>query len=212
MSVRQREEIQELLRTHSIARAVRSLVVRSVFAIIGACVLGTASLAAAERAAVHAHASSDRARIEILAEQLAALSPSVNKAEAKRTAAGAVLGGRALAREYAMVGPPLFHNFLVNTRVKKRGLCFQWTEDLMARLGSVRLRTLQLHWADARATTWREHNSVVVTAKGEAFDRGIVLDAWRHSGRLFWGPVRGDHYPWIEVQSRCAHRPHHSSS
>jgi hypothetical protein len=41
---------------------------------------------------------------------------------------------------------------------------------------------------------------VVLTAPGQAFDQGIVLDAWRHSGRLCWSPVQEDKYPWIEVE------------
>jgi hypothetical protein len=43
-----------------------------------------------------------------------------------------------------------------------------------------------------------EHNSVVVTAKGQPFQQGLVLDAWRHSGRLHWTPVIADRYPWEE--------------
>lgn len=144
-----------------------------------------------------------------LAEQLQSLSPSVRVNDARRVAEVAVVASRKLRREYGVVGPPLFHNFLVNTRFKKRGLCFQWTEDLMARLARVRAGSLQLHWADARATTWREHNCVVVTAEGQPFAEGIVLDAWRHGGRLFSGSVHADHYPWREVRPRC--RPHCSS-
>ena len=52
----------------------------------------------------------------------------------------------------------------------------------------------------ARLETRREHSSVVLTAPGQPFDEGIVLDAWRHSGRLYWGAVKTDKYPWIEVE------------
>lgn len=110
----------------------------------------------------------------------------------------AYLTSRQLARDYRVVGPPLFHNFLVNIGVRQRGLCFQWARDLFAKLQQIPLRTLELRWGAARAGTWREHNCVVVTAKGQPFETGIVLDAWRHSGRLFWSPVKTDHYPWIE--------------
>jgi hypothetical protein len=105
-----------------------------------------------------------------------------------------------LARQYRVVRPAIFHNVLVNLGVRKRGLCFQWADDLTAKLQSLNLRTLQLHRGVARLDTRREHSSVVLTAPGQAFDEGVVLDAWRHSGRLFWGDVRQDHYPWKEVE------------
>ncbi|HOC52079.1 MAG TPA: hypothetical protein PKI07_13410, partial [Verrucomicrobiota bacterium] len=46
--------------------------------------------------------------------------------------------------------------------------------------------------------TRREHSSVVLTAPGQPFEQGIVLDAWRRSGRLYWSGVKEDKYPWIE--------------
>ena len=44
--------------------------------------------------------------------------------------------------------------------------------------------------------TLREHNSLVVTAHRLPFAQGVVLDAWRHSGRLWFGGVATDKYPW----------------
>jgi hypothetical protein len=105
-----------------------------------------------------------------------------------------------LAKEYRVVRPAILHNVLVNLGVRQRGLCFQWADDLSAKLQSLQLRTLRLHRGVARLETRREHSSVVLTAAGQPFDEGIVLDAWRHSGRLYWGGVKQDHYPWIEVQ------------
>jgi hypothetical protein len=34
----------------------------------------------------------------------------------------------------------------------------------------------------------------VVTAKGQPFEEGIVLDAWRRSGKLYWALVKKDKY------------------
>ena len=103
-----------------------------------------------------------------------------------------------MRRDYRVFGPPQFHNFLVNTGIRKRGLCFQWAEDLLAQLDRLRVTTLELHWGEARADTLREHNCVVVTAKGQPFRTGIILDCWRHAGRLYWAELVSDHYPWIE--------------
>ena len=99
-----------------------------------------------------------------------------------------------------MVRPAIFHNVLVNLGLRKRGLCFQWADDLSAKLESLELRTLHVRRGAARLETRREHSSVVLTAPGQAFDQGIVLDAWRHSGRLYWCGVKEDKYPWIAVK------------
>jgi hypothetical protein len=135
---------------------------------------------------------------------LSALGSAVQEDEAHLAARCAIEYSRQLAAEYRVVRPALFHNFLVNTRFKKRGLCFQWTEDLLAQLQSLHLSTLDLHWGIARAGTPREHNSVVVTAHGQPFEDGLVLDPWRSSGRLTWTPVTDDKYPWEKAGSSPA--------
>jgi len=143
-------------------------------------------------------AGARREAAQSLPDRLAALAPTVSRDEAQRTAVCAYDSAQQLARDYRVVGPALFHNFLINLGLKKRGLCYHWAEDLVVRLQALQLATLDLHWGIARAGTLREHNSVVVTAKGQPFQQGIVLDAWRHSGRLHWAPVTSDRYPWQE--------------
>ncbi|MCX6922969.1 MAG: hypothetical protein NT154_07135 [Verrucomicrobia bacterium] len=105
-----------------------------------------------------------------------------------------------LAKQYRVVRPAIWHNMLVNVGLKQRGLCFQWADDLSAKLESLHLRTLKVRRGVARLETRREHSSVVLTAPGQAFDQGIVLDAWRHSGNLYWCHIKDDKYPWIEVK------------
>ena len=121
--------------------------------------------------------------------------------EAERLAVAAHTESQRLGREYRAVGLPQFHNFLVNTGLKRRGLCHHWARDLGQRLAALRLHTLVLRWGIARGGTLREHNAVVVTARGQPFERGIVLDPWRHSGRLFSAEVSADKYPWQEDTS-----------
>ena len=75
---------------------------------------------------------------------------------------------------------------------------------LLAQLDELRVTTLELHWAEAYVGSWKEHNCVVVTAKGQPFRDGILLDCWRHSGHLFWSPVATDNYPWIEDRRYAA--------
>ena len=97
-----------------------------------------------------------------------------------------------------MFGTPIFNNFLVYHGWKKRGYCYQWTEDLLLALDTLKLKTLELHWGESYAGTWRENNCVVVTAKGQAFDHGMILDSWRHFGHLRWNLVPSDEDRYYE--------------
>ena len=139
-----------------------------------------------------------------LRTKLAMLSPTVSVDEAEKLALCAYKTSRRLAREYRVVFPPALNNILINTGGRKRGLCYQWTEDLLHELDALKLETLELHWGEAFARTFSENNGVVVTAKGQPFGQGIVLDAWRYQGRLYWGPVRKDPegYPWKENKAQ----------
>jgi hypothetical protein len=139
-----------------------------------------------------------------LRTKLAMLSPTVRVDEAEKLAMCAYKTSRRLAREYRVVFPPALNNVLINTGGRKRGLCYHWTEDLLHQLDALKLETLELHWGEAFARTFSENNGVVVTAKGQPFAQGIVLDAWRYQGRLYWGPVRKDPegYPWKENKAQ----------
>ena len=142
----------------------------------------------------------------ILRGRIAALAPSVDPQEAQRVAQIAYTLGRDLKREWRVVWPPGFHNFLVNTGARKGGLCFQWAERLLLRLTEEKWDTLEFHWAESFETTMSEHNVIVVTAKGQPFSRGILLDNWRYGGRLVWGPIVDDpHYQWQENKAQFRH-------
>ena len=138
------------------------------------------------------------AEVHRLQQALVSLHPDVHEEEADRVAQAAYELPRALAEQYRVVRPALFHNFLVNTGHRERGLCYEWAEDMLAEFETFELQSLELRWGIARAETSREHNSLVVTARGQPFEQGIVLDAWRRGGWLVWAPVPLDRYPWVE--------------
>jgi hypothetical protein len=138
-----------------------------------------------------------REKVNQLEQELLALSETIDKTEAMMVAETAVRESAVLAEEYQLVRPAVAHNLLVVLGLKDRGLCYHWTQDLMKRLQTLDLKSLQLHWGVAyRGSELREHNCVVVTAKGQNFFKGIVLDPWRNSGNLFWAQVNKDSYPW----------------
>src|SRR5438309_6853996 len=133
-----------------------------------------------------------------LADKLAALSPRVNREEAKLLADCALATVSKLRREYRMFGTPIFNNFLIYHGLRKRGYCYQWSEDLLLALDKLKLTSLELHWGEYDPGTWRENNCIVVTAKGQPFERGIMLECWRHLGHLYFGLVASDYEQYAE--------------
>jgi hypothetical protein len=141
----------------------------------------------------------DLEKIASLQNDLAALNGQANIAEAGQVAQTAIQYSAYLAEEYELVRPAALHNVLVRIGLKDRGLCHHWTEDLMKQLELLDLESYQLYWGVAhRGSELREHNSVVIAAKGQRFEEGIVLDPWRNSGQLYWAIVKNDRYPWEE--------------
>jgi hypothetical protein len=142
-----------------------------------------------------------------LRTRIAALSPTVSPDDARRVAYAAYMTGLQLRREWHVVWLPGVQNFLVNMGARKGGLCFQWATELVVRLDALKLQTLELHWAESFANTNGEHNVIVVTARGQAFEKGILLDNWRYSGHLVWTQVAMDpEYHWTENKSELARR------
>ncbi len=143
-------------------------------------------------------AKGDASNAEKLADELSSLSLRVNRDEAKVLADCAFVTVTKLRREYRMFGTPIFNNFLIYHGLRKRGYCYQWSEDLLIALDALRLKSLELHWGEYDPNTWRENNCIVVTAKGQPFNRGIMLECWRHLGHLYFGPVASDYEHYVE--------------
>jgi hypothetical protein len=142
-----------------------------------------------------------------LRRRIVALSPTVSPDDARRVADTAYMTGVELRREWRVVWLPGLQNLLVNMGRRKGGLCFQWATELLVRLDALKLQSVELHWAESLANTGGEHNVIVVTARGQAFEKGILLDNWRYSGHLVWTQVAMDpEYHWTENKSELARR------
>jgi hypothetical protein len=142
-----------------------------------------------------------------LRARLVALSPSVNPEEARRVAHIAYTTGRELAQKWQMGSSPTMHSFLINIGVKKGGYCYQFATELLLRLDAQKMKTLEFHWAESDPGTDTEHNVIAVTARGQPFEQGIMLDNWRRSGHLLWGPLNGDpSHTWQENKAAAARR------
>ena len=167
--------------------------VHRVAGVIAVFVLWTTGFASADQQPQKFSASfqvprSDLAKAEALANQLATLSPRVDRTEAKLLADCAHATVSQLRRQYHMFGTPIFNNFLI----------YQWSEDLLIALDALRLTSLELRWGEANPGNWRENNCLVITARGQPFRSGIMLDCWRHLGHLYFGPVVSDTDPYVE--------------
>src|SRR6266436_1615888 len=169
----------------------RRLMIRGLFFIFALMVLVSPAKARDERS------------IKDLSKALAGLAADVDPAEAELLSVTAHTKARDLAREYRVVLNPEFTVFLVNIGRRKRGWCGHWAQDIGARLKELKLKTLVLHWGVAFDHTSSENNCLVVTARNQPFQDGIILDGWRRAGRLFWCPVvKDDEY---EVEQHYGH-------
>lgn len=134
-----------------------------------------------------------------LQARLVGLAPGIKPEEARRVTYIAYTTGLELARKWEMGSSPTWHSFLINIGAKTGGYCWQFATELLLRLHAQKLTTLELHWGESDAGTDTEHNVIVVTARGQPFEQGIMLDNWRRSGHLLWGPLDGDpDHTWQE--------------
>jgi hypothetical protein len=145
----------------------------------------------------------DERSIKDLSKALAALTSDVDPAEAEQLSVTAHTTARRLAREYRVVLNPEFTVFLVNVGMRKRGWCGHWAQDIGARLKELKLKTLVLQWGVAYDKTSSENNCIVVTARNQPFQDGIIIDGWRRAGRVFWCPVIKDNE--YEVEQHHGH-------
>lgn len=132
-----------------------------------------------------------------LADALRRLGPGVQLVEAERAAHVLVQAVEEARLAGRLEGGAVRRNLAVNLGWHDWGLCWHWAELLGRRLKEEEFHTLRFHWGCAHAgSTLREHNAVVLTAPGQKFADGLVVDPWRKGGQLTWILVSQDRYPW----------------
>ncbi|WP_043841106.1 hypothetical protein [Roseivivax marinus] len=162
-------------------------------------VTGAAALSACGPSYENGPPEPTSSEIAALEQAILSLGADVDPEEAAATARTAYLYPLQLAESYQITDPPIIHNMKVNSGTRPRGLCYQWADDLEARLETLDTRGLELHRAIANADQALriEHSTVIVTRAGAPWTSGIILDPWRWGGRLFWSPVTEDpDYDW----------------
>lgn len=147
--------------------------------------------------------TSKEQKIYALSQALQQLDRNVNKDEAHYIATVAYEYPLELANKYELVSPPLWHNTLINMNLKERGFCYHFAQDLLKELKKREFKTLNLKWATHKKNNYWEHNSVLITAKKQSYQRGIILDPWRDSGKLYWNYLHKDtQYDWTLDQQK----------
>lgn len=110
----------------------------------------------------------------------------------------------ALTKEFELTSPPLWHNTLVNIGLRRKGLCYHWSDTLYLHLLTQGYTSVEFHLVVANIGEYLwEHNALVVVKKGGKVEEGIVVDAWRNSGKLYFSKVKEDQkYKWSHRSKR----------
>lgn len=147
--------------------------------------------------------SSKKENIQKLSHAIIELDTAIDEKEALSIATIAYEYPLELANRYELVSPPLFHNTLINMNLKQRGFCYHFAQDLLRELKKQNMKTIHLRWVTHKKNDYWEHNAVLITAKNQFYQEGIILDAWRNSGKLFWSHLKKDtKYNWVFDQQK----------
>ena len=109
-----------------------------------------------------------------------------------------------LTKVFNMTSPPLWHNFLVNTGIREKGLCYHWSDALYVYLSQKNYPSFEFHLMGANiGEYWYEHNVLVVIEKDGKVEEGIIIDPWRDSGNLYFSKLNEDtQYHWKHRANR----------
>ena len=144
-------------------------------------------------------------QIKQLSEVLQAIDRKIPTNESRRLSRDLYDYTSVLVRNYRLTWPPQWHNFLVNIGLREKGLCYNFSDALYLHLKQAAYPHFDFHLAVAhRGDYFREHNALVVIAKDGRVENGVIIDAWRHSGKLFYTPFNRDpKYRWHHRMERC---------
>lgn len=149
-------------------------------------------------------------KVKHLSQKLQGLDENISLEEAEYLAWDIYHKSHELAERFELVSPPQFHNFLVNVGVREKGLCYHFSDALYLHLKSQGYERFDFHLVGANiGEYWSEHNALVVVAKGCSSEKcilnnGILIDAWRDSGEVYYSRVSEDRsYHWKHRSERC---------
>ena len=148
-------------------------------------------------------------KIAEVTDMLLTLDGSVDPGEAARAARIAVREPLAWARDWRVVDPPLVHNFKVVNGLRDKGVCQDFADAMHAAMRAEGFKTLQIHRALGNVRNLLlEHATVILSARGQSLEQGVILDPWRNGqGKLWFARVTEDaRYDWETVETARAWR------
>ena len=143
-------------------------------------------------------------RIDQLAVELKALDSMIPSKEAIHLSRDIFHETVRLTKAFKLTSPPWFHNFLVNTGLREKGLCYHWSDALYVHFLKKHYPHFKFHLGGANIGEYFfEHNVLVVTSRHGKFEEGIVIDPWRDSGKLYFSKLKDDtKYAWKHRANR----------
>lgn len=113
-----------------------------------------------------------------------------------------------LRKEFDRTSSPVWHNFLVNTGLREKGLCYHWSDALYAYLSAKDYPSFEFHLMGANiGEYWSEHNVLTVLGKDGELQEGIIIDSWRDSEKLYFSKATDDtDYVWKHRMHRACQR------
>jgi len=135
---------------------------------------------------------------------LQSLDSSITQKEAMHLSQDIFHKTQQLTKEFELISPPKFHNFLVTVGIREKGLCYHWSDALYAYLSQNKYANFEFHLVGANIGEYFfEHNALVVVEKGGKVKEGIIIDPWRDSGKLYFSKVKDDlAYTWTHRPER----------
>jgi hypothetical protein len=133
------------------------------------------------------------------------LDSTIHQSEAMQLSKDIFHKTEALTEEFEMTSPPQFHNFLVTVGVREKGLCYHWSDALYVYLSGESYGSFEFHLVGANIGEYfYEHNALVVVAKGQKVEEGIIIDPWRDPPELYYSKVNDDseYYRWTHRPER----------
>lgn len=149
--------------------------------------------------------SSPQTNKEELTTLLRALDTKITHKEATQLSEAIFEETARLRKMFQRTTSPLWHNVLVNTGIREKGLCYHWSDALYLALKKKPYNYFDFHLLVAdRGEYFFEHNVLVVSVKGGRAEEGIIIDPWRQRGSLYVSKVKEDvYYHWIHRKERC---------
>jgi hypothetical protein len=146
----------------------------------------------------------ESSKIEALAYLLASLDRQIPQSESEQLAKDIFYKTEQLTKEFELISPPQFHNFLVTVGIREKGLCYHWSDALYLYLSEKKYDSFEFHLMVANIGEYfYEHNALIVVAKDGEIEEGIIIDPWRDSGELYFSTMKNDpEYLWQHRPSR----------